>query len=291
MVNIMNKRRTRLGVLGLLFIAPSLMAAAVRDDEYTAFTSNYRDISVNVTPISVSVEGDKTEYEFKIKNNGEGYVSPNFIYYTTYSSNYDSNGENNNLEISIKNNDRVFREIEFIKPNDEFTFSTLLNTQPDDFDGGYFYMSAVIDPDNSITFSGTLGVTKDPKQKNFYRIDTAPIGKVKGYSYSYVVSLTYDGKEYALNCNTDVNGDLYFCARSDTDTIDLSKLTIRKIEAFSYKKKEERGINYGGFVMGAINLAIIIILAVHLSVFFFVVLPLIIISKAIKRNKMAKNKK
>lgn len=279
----MKKQRLHLVIIGLSLVVPFL--AAFTREPNSPSTINYTDIEVSVMEKPSTSNEELKVYEFTIKNIGDGYVGQNGqIQYHSESG--------NDISISGKYADNpIFgrAHTDMIGKNKEYVV-TVENNYAYDFTKGYFYTSACIDPDTTLSFVGSKSIYQDEKSRFHYYIDCEINGRENGFAYTYILFLDYDNVEYCISCQTDVNRKLFFTP-NDADTFDPNKVTIKDIIGYKYEPKKERGgMDYAALALGGALYITIIGGAVILSVVIFIVLPAIIIPIAIRKSRN-KNRK
>ena len=269
----MKKQRRNLYIIVLFALLPFL--TAFTKEEYSPYTKEYDDIEVTVTQKEAEL------YEFKVKNIGEGYI----YYYPALRCG----------DITIPNKtpqDTIFTNKLMAKPNDEVTFTVNADYSEYDFSSMKFQTTALVDVDTSISFVGSKKFYQDEKSRWYFYIDCDIEGTNYDYSYSYVVTLEYDGVIYSVNTLTgliDTNRRLYFYF-SDPEVFDSSKAEVKEIVAFRYDHPpREKGIDYAGLALGG---ALYILLCYYLPaslIIAAVIVTIIIVTRIAKKNSL-KNK-
>lgn len=278
----MKKRRIYLSVLGLSLVMPLLMAFTREPNSPS--TTEYTDLEVSVVEKPSTTDEELKVYEFTVKNTGDGYIGKNGQLY------YHSESGNDYLISGKYSDNPIFgrAHTDMMGKNKGYTV-TVENNYACDFTKGYFYSSATIDPDTTLSFAGSKSFYLGEKSRFHFYIDCEINGRENNFAYMYVVTLDYDGVEHCISCTTDVESKL-FVTPNDPDTFDPNKATAKDIIGFKYKLPENRGIDYFGLALGGALYIAIIYGSIMLGIVIFIVLPAIIIPLAIRRSKN-KNKK
>ena len=276
----MKKRLKSLGIIGLLTILPFL--SAYTRTIYEPTTGSYDDIKITadkLTPIPEEDDG-RYRYELTVKNIGEGYVmkSSTLIY-----------KENSTTKMMLApdyGDGSHFALDQFIAPGKEDSFIAVFDEEQS-FDNKKFTCSAYIGPYEYATYSGSKEVSKG--ENNYYYIDVKPSGltdESDNTQYDFIVTATYFGKEHLFTCRYEKDHGLRFYIEDRTFV--YSELTVTDITAFRYETRGYEGLDYGGFVMGAIYYLILVIIAIHAAILIFIVLPAIIIPAIVRKQKRKK---
>jgi len=265
----MKNRRRNLAFISLLPFLPLLMG--FERAPYSATTKEYSDIQVTAK------EKEEGVFEFIIKNVGEGYI------YRHVSLHTDTLLIPNNSEINSLFNTHVL-----VKPNDEYVITSNEDYGEYDFTDATFYTTALIEPDISLSFTGSKTVSQSKDSRWYFYIDCDINGLKPDYRYDYVVTLDYDGVEYCVDTLTDANRHLYYYF-SEPEIFDVEKVQVKDIIGFAYEaEKKQDGPNYAGFALGGALYILCILGAVVLGVILFIIVPVIIFGLVRKKRNNTK---
>lgn len=265
-------KQRKLSIIGLLLVSPLLMGFSL--EPYKPYTREYNDIDVTMTKVETDV------YEFNVKNTGDGYVYKNSSLHTG--------------DLTITNNtpqDQFFTNHLLIRPGAEATIISNGDYSEYDFSNSEFHALALVAKDTTLTFIGSKAIAKSENSRWYYYIDCEIKGNVPNYGYYYVVTLDYDGVEYTVETLTDAYNKLYYYF-SDPDIFDASKATVKEIVGFKHElPPREDGMDYGAFAIGGMLYILVVSLSVQVGIFLFIVLPLIIIFRTIRKKKIENSSK
>ena len=278
----MKKQRRYLGIIAFMGLCPFLMAFT--REPYSPNTLEYTDIEVVVNESPSPTSEDNKLYEFTVTNTGDGYINK----YGQLDYHFASGDTMPIYEPYAK--DPVFHTSVMVKKNNSLTIK-MDDLSTYDFTTGYFTMAALIEPNTSMRFNGPKTIYTTDESRFYCYIDCEIVGKEPDYSYVYLVTLDYDGTEYCLQCSTDAKGRIYFMPQ-DMDTFKVDKVTIKDIVGYKYERQpiDERGIDYGAFILGGALYIMLIYGVVFVSIAVFIVLPAIIIPTSIRRSIRKNNK-
>ena len=273
----MKTKVKRLAIIGLLSILP-LLSAYTRST-YGPTTGSYDDIKITADKLTPTPEEDdgRIRYELTVKNIGEGYVMKSSALI------YKEDSSTKMMFIPDYGDGNLFALDQFIAPNKEDSFIAVFDEEQS-FDNKKFTCEAYIDPYTSVTYTGSKEVSKG--ENNYYYIDVTASGltyESDNTHYDFIVTATYFEKEYLFTCQLDREYGLRFYINDSTFV--YSELTVTDIVAFRYETRGYEGIDYGGFVMGGIAYALVVLLAIHAGILIFIVLPAIIIPAIVRKQK------
>ena len=262
----MKKRHPFLISLSLLLISPFLIAAS--RTPYAPTTSDYSDMEVIATEKETDPEKSYQLYDFTIKNTGNGYI--------VQGGQYKCHSVYGNSFMHPDSNDEFFHSA-VIAPGKEFTFTESLPKEVNVNDAD-FYATAYIEGDR-VPFNGF-----SQADEHHYVIDANVSLKHDHVLYDYIIVLEYDGVEHAFVSKA-TNADCKVTFYTKTTDFDASKAVLKDLIEFRY---EEYSPNYAGYALGGAIYMGLIFVGVLAGSFVFIILPAIIIPKAIKRSKRKK---
>lgn len=244
----MKKCICKFGILPLLLIAPSLMAAtqAATKEDINSCIYDYRDFDITVKTI------DKKIYEFTINNYGDGYIVNSYFEY-----------QNQSYYCPPPESGIQKGRITYIKPKDTATIKVVdeyghQDPLEDMTYTGFGVMAYM--PKNDILSVSKPAKIYYKKHDNYCTLNldchkevlknSKPKSEGLSYLYSYAVSWSYEGKEYcSITSETNKVTELISISLPENSTIDTEKVTINNIDSLIQTRYYDT-FSCGGVVTG-----------------------------------------